>query len=171
MGLTRRLRHGTQGLVPSYNSLDLLHLNLIHLCSYTIMMEKTIYMLIYVDDIIVASSSSQTTDQLLQQIHKEFAIKDLGNLHHFLQRAILTQRKYIGDLLQRANMENCKNMSTPMADIDRLSKTKGAILTIEETTQYKSIIGALQYLTLTRPDKLYSVNKVCQFLQSPTNKH
>lgn len=62
-------------------------------------------------------------------------------------------------------------MSTPMADIDRLSKTKGAILTIEETTQYKSIIGALQYLTLTRPDKLYSVNKVCQFLQSPTNKH
>lgn len=135
------------------------------------MMEKTIYMLIYVDDIIVASSSSQTTDQLLQQIHKEFAIKDLGNLHHFLQRAILTQRKYIGDLLQRANMENCKNMSTPMADIDRLSKTKGAILTIEETTQYKSIIGALQYLTLTRPDKLYSVNKVCQFLQSPINKH
>lgn len=38
-------------------------------------------------------------------------------------------------------------------------------------TKYRSIVGALQYLTLTRPGIAYSVNKVCQFLHAPTIDH
>jgi hypothetical protein len=40
-----------------------------------------------------------------------------------------------------------------------------------DSTQYRSIVGALQYLTLTRPDISFAVNKVCQFLHSPTTIH
>ena len=41
-------------------------------------------MLIYVDDIIVASSSQAATDALLEDLSREFALKDLGDLHYFL---------------------------------------------------------------------------------------
>lgn len=46
--------------------------------------KHTIFMLVYVDDIIVASSPEEITNALLRDLEKEFAIKDLGELHFFL---------------------------------------------------------------------------------------
>lgn len=43
----------------------------------------TIFLLIYVDDIIVASSSQEATVALLKDLKSEFALKDLGELHYF----------------------------------------------------------------------------------------
>jgi histone deacetylase 1/2 len=137
------------------------------------------YFLIYVDDIIVISSSSAAVDRLLAQLRRDFAIKDLGVLHYFLGIEVssvddgiaLCQRKYILDLLKKANMMMAKSCTTPMAVTDRLSKTSGTLLSSTDATQYRSIVGALQYVTLTRPDISYSVNKVCQFLHSPTDSH
>jgi hypothetical protein len=42
------------------------------------------YVLVYVDDIIVVSSSSEATSALLRDLEKDFALKDLGELHYFL---------------------------------------------------------------------------------------
>jgi histone deacetylase 1/2 len=47
----------------------------------------------------------------------------------------------------------------------------GEVLDSEDSTRYRSIVGALQYITLTRPDIAFSVNKVCQFLHAPTTVH
>jgi hypothetical protein len=44
----------------------------------------TMFVLIYVDDIIVISSSADATGTLLINLEKEFALKDLGDLHYFL---------------------------------------------------------------------------------------
>jgi hypothetical protein len=52
-----------------------------------------------------------------------------------------------------------------------LSAYNKTLLSAKDATKYKSIVGALQYLTLTRPDLAYSVNKVCQFLHAPTINH
>jgi hypothetical protein len=41
----------------------------------------------------------------------------------------------------------------------------------KDATKYRSMVGALQYLTLTRLDISFSVSKVCQFLHSPTTAH
>lgn len=68
-------------------------------------------------------------------------------------------------------MQNCKSMSTLMATTKKLSKVQGTPLEEAKGFQYKSTAGALQYLTLTQPDISYVVNKVCQFLQHPTNVH
>jgi histone deacetylase 1/2 len=48
---------------------------------------------------------------------------------------------------------------------------EGTPLGPDDSSQYRSIVGALQYLTLTRPDLSFSVNKVCQYLHAPTTAH
>jgi histone deacetylase 1/2 len=139
----------------------------------------TIYLLVYVDDIIVASSSSSAVSDLLRTLQADFALKDLGPLHYFLgievqktdQGLCLSQKKYTADLLQRAGMIRCKPVTTPLSSSSKMSVIDGTPLGQEDATKYRSIVGALQYLTLTRPDISYSVNKVCQYLHSPTTSH
>jgi len=137
------------------------------------------FVLIYVDDIIVASSSEKATNALLHDLAKDFALKDLGKLHYFLgievQRSgnglVMSQKRYAADLLRRAGMTKCKAAETPLAVSEKLSATDGTTLSSDDSTRYRSLVGALQYLTLTRPDISFSVNKVCQFLHSPTSVH
>jgi hypothetical protein len=138
-----------------------------------------IYILIYMDDIIIVSSSSSATDKLLQWLRLEFAVKDLGQLnyffgievHHSSSRLILTQCKYIRDLLLRTNMDTSTGVSTPMLPADKLSLHDGDLLSPKDTTKYRSVVGALQYLSLTQPDISFSVNQICQFLSTPTTSH
>jgi histone deacetylase 1/2 len=68
-------------------------------------------------------------------------------------------------------MQICKAVDTPLSVVDKLSLTDGEVLSSEDATRYRSIIGALQYITYTRPDIAFSVNKVCQFLHAPTTVH
>jgi hypothetical protein len=136
-------------------------------------------MLIYVDDIVVASSSEKAVDALLHDLGLAFALKDLGALHYFLgievnkvhDGIILSQEKYTNELLSRVNMKDCKSVDTPLSVSEKLSVTDGEMLSSEDSTRYRSIVGALQYITLTRPDIAFSVNKVCQFLHAPTTVH
>jgi len=137
------------------------------------------FILVYVDDIIVASSTEKATAALLQDLREEFALKDLGDLHYFLgievskvrDGIVLSQGKYANELLQRAGMTQCKPVSTPLSTSEKLSLHDGVLLGPEDATEYRSIVGALQYLTLTRPDIAFSVNKICQFLHAPTTVH
>ncbi|KAK1651002.1 hypothetical protein QYE76_068807 [Lolium multiflorum] len=138
-----------------------------------------IYLLVYVDDIVVISSSSKAIDRLLVGLRTEFAVKDLGPLHYFLglevdhraQGLSITQHKYAVDLMRRAGMLKCKAAHTPMASTTKLFSSDSALLGDDEATTYRSIVGGLQYLTLTRPDICFAVNRVCQFLHSPTEDH
>jgi histone deacetylase 1/2 len=83
----------------------------------------------------------------------------------------LNQEKYATDLLARVGMRDCTSFPTPLALNDTLSLHDGSPLGPDDNTRYRSIVGALQYLTLTRPDLCFSVNKVCQFLHAPTTTH
>ena len=138
-----------------------------------------IYMLIYVDDIIVASSSSRAVEELVKSLREEFAIKDLGNLHYFLgievkreeDGLVLLQSKYASDVLARVGMTSCKMVTSPMSSTEKLVQGEGEELSGTDATKYRSTVGALQYLTLTRPDLSFAVNRVCQYMQTPTDQH
>ncbi|KAK1681269.1 hypothetical protein QYE76_042117 [Lolium multiflorum] len=88
----------------------------------------TIYMLIYVDDIIVASSSQAATDALLMDLRQEFALKDLGDLSFFLgvevkkvsNGLVLNQSKYAQEVLTRVGMANCTGMPTPLSSSEKI---------------------------------------------------
>jgi histone deacetylase 1/2 len=68
-------------------------------------------------------------------------------------------------------MNHSKSVSTPLSTVDKLSATEGEKLGPKDSTRYRSIVGDLQYLTLTRPDISFAVNKVCQFVHAPTTLH
>jgi hypothetical protein len=68
-------------------------------------------------------------------------------------------------------MQNCKPPSTPLSTSEKLSIRGGEPLSSEEATKYHSVVGALQYVMLTRPDIAFIVNKVCQFLHGPSSTH
>jgi histone deacetylase 1/2 len=139
----------------------------------------TIYMLVYVDDIVVVSSCPTAAASLIHRLGQTFPVKDLGPLHYFLGVEVvrnsggmsLSQGRYAMDLLHRANMDKSKAVSTPMSVQDKLAADQGTLLTDDDAFQYRSVVGGLQYLTLTRPDISFAVNKVCQYLAKPTTVH
>jgi hypothetical protein len=137
------------------------------------------FLLVYVDDIIVASSSSAVVAALLRDLKDDFALNDLGLLQYFLGIEVhhtsdglhLSQAKYTTDILAHASMLSCKGVTILLPVNSKLSTLEGDPLGPDHATKYRSMVGALQYLTLTRSDISFSVNKVCQYLHSPTRVH
>ncbi|KAJ0727195.1 putative RNA-directed DNA polymerase [Helianthus annuus] len=136
-----------------------------------------IYVLVYVDDIIITGNNNQAVDHIIQSLSSSFAVKDLGSLHYFLGievirhglDLILSQKKYIWDTLQRSGLSDCKPVNSPMSTSQVLMPDDSPLM--PDPTKYRQVVGALQYATLTRPDIAFSVNKVCQFMHAPTENH
>ncbi|KAL5572309.1 hypothetical protein UlMin_021906 [Ulmus minor] len=66
-------------------------------------------------------------------------------------------------------MDEAKPLPTPMVSNLKLTTTDGDPIT--NGTEYRSIVGALQYITITRLEISYCVNRVCQFMQNPLDIH
>ncbi|KAJ0828851.1 putative RNA-directed DNA polymerase [Helianthus annuus] len=138
---------------------------------------RTAYLLLYVDDIILTASDDTFLKQIIHSLSTEFAMTDLGTLHHFLGIQVtrtadglhLSQEAYVRDILAHANMTNCKSCNTPCDTDSKLSAQAGSLLS--DGTLYRSLAGALQYLTFTRPDISYSVQQVCLFMHAPREPH
>ena len=138
---------------------------------------ETVYLLLYVDDIILTASSQQLLRRVIDALMKEFAMKDLGPLHHFLGMAVqrrgdslfLSQRQYALDILTRHGMADCKPCSTPVDTCAKVSATAGP--SVADPTAYRSLAGALQYLTFTRPDIAYAVQQICLHMHDPRESH
>jgi histone deacetylase 1/2 len=135
------------------------------------------YLLVYVDDIILTASTTSLLREVVHKLSQAFAIKDLGALHFFLGVQVrrdsngftLSQAQYTEDILERAGMANCKPASTPIEATPKLSAANGH--PVDDGSFYRSITGALQYLTLTRPDIAYAVNQACLHMHAPHDVH
>ena len=125
----------------------------------------------YVDDIVITRSDSKCILSL-----KSFHTKDLGMLRYFLnvevmrskQRIMLSQRKYVLDILSETEKLGAKLCSIPMAPNVQLTK-EGELF--EDPKRYKRLVGKLNYLTITHPDIVYSVSVLSQYMSSPTVNH
>ncbi|KAJ9555155.1 LOW QUALITY PROTEIN: hypothetical protein OSB04_009769 [Centaurea solstitialis] len=136
----------------------------------------TIYLLLYVDDIILSASSPTLISMVISKLSSEFPMSDLGPLSFFLGIAasrsrsglFLSQSAFAQEILARADMVSCNPCSTP-AD----TRTKLAVdgEPVPDPTLYRSLAGALHYLTFTRPDIAYAVQQVCLFMHDPRLPH
>lgn len=133
--------------------------------------------LVYVDDILITGDSQPQILEIIKLLNASFALKHPGKVHYFLGIEVsqahgtysLNQSQYILELLDKNDLADCNSCATPMTTALKLSKGQGSPLT--NPTPYRSTVGALQYLTLTRPDIAFTVNKLSQFLQQPTDTH
>jgi hypothetical protein len=115
----------------------------------------TVYLLLYVDDIILTASSTELLHHTISTLQREFAMKNLGPLHHFLSITIerrpdglfLHQRTYTLDILKRGVMVDCKPCTTPVDLQAKLAGDSGP--PVEDASQFQSIASGLQYLTFT----------------------
>jgi hypothetical protein len=92
-----------------------------------------VYLLLYVDDIILTTSSSELLRRTIAALQLEFAMKDLGLLHHFLGITVehcsyglfLHQRTYTLNVIKRVAMADCKPCTTPV-DLSRMPPSSRA---------------------------------------------
>jgi hypothetical protein len=118
---------------------------------YYIKNSISMFILVYVNDIIVASSTQEVVTALLKDLKNDFSLKDLRELHYFLgievnkvlDGLVLTQEKYVNDLLKRVGMSDCKPVCTPLSTSEKISLHEGSLLGQKDATQYQSIVGAL----------------------------
>jgi hypothetical protein len=95
--------------------------------------DDIVYLLLYVDDIVLTTSTADLLQRTIIALQWEFEMKDLGPLHHFLgitaerrtQGLFLHQRQYAIDILERAGMSDCKPCSTPVDAQAKLSEDDG----------------------------------------------
>ncbi|CAI8618447.1 unnamed protein product [Vicia faba] len=108
---------------------------------------------------------------MVSKRHSVFSLNDLGQLDYFLGIEVKnrdngsmshSQGKYIRDLLTKTNMLESKPLSSPMEVGLKLSKN--GFDTLYDQPMYRSVVGALLYITITRPSICFIVNKVCRFM-------
>nr|GEZ69704.1 ribonuclease H-like domain-containing protein [Tanacetum cinerariifolium] len=130
------------------------------------------YLLLYVDDIVLTASSTAFFQRIITSLHAEFSMTDLGPLNYFLDVSVtrdtsgmfLSQQKYATDVLERAGILTCNPCHTPVDTDSKLSADGNPVF---DPTLYRSLAGALQYLTFTWPSISYAVQQVCLFMHDP----
>ncbi|XP_071740352.1 uncharacterized mitochondrial protein AtMg00810-like [Rutidosis leptorrhynchoides] len=138
---------------------------------------ETAYLLLYVGDIVLTTSSDKLHKHLIKLLSHEFALKDLGPLHSFLGISVtrssyglfLNQTAYAKDIIERVGLSGCNSIATPVDLNGKLSSSSEQ--PYPNPTKYRSLAGALQYLTFTRPDISYAVLQVCLHMHNPKDIH
>jgi hypothetical protein len=126
-----------------------------------------IFLLVYVGDIIITGSDLSIINSMISRLQYQYPLKDLRSLSFFLgiqahrtsEGMHLSQTKYITDLLHRVNMLRAKPASSPCSSGSKLSKLASDPL--PDQHEYMSVVGALLYCTLTRPELSFAMNQLC----------
>ncbi|KAA3483453.1 putative LRR receptor-like serine/threonine-protein kinase [Gossypium australe] len=124
------------------------------------------YILVYVDNIIITSDSLIEIDAFEHRLHTEFSLKDMGSLHYFLGVEVTRSSTVLFI---------CVNESTSLTYWTDViwTRLKASIhlwlhvgTLLNDPREYRSLARALQYVVLTRPDIAYVVNRIYQFIHT-----
>jgi len=146
-----------------------------------------IYLLLYVDDMLIASRDNKVIDSLKAKLSSEFEMKDLGEARRILGmeierdrvkgRVSLNQKGYLQKFLQKFNIgDDAKTVSVPLAPHFKLS-AKMSPKTVEDQEYMKNVpyanaVGSLMYVMVcTRPDLSQAVNMVSRYIHDPGKGH
>jgi len=147
---------------------------------------KYIFLVLYVDDILLASSDIGLLHETKKFLAKNFEMKDLGEasfvlgiqIHRDRSRGILglSQKSYLEKVLKRYGMQDCKPGDTPVAKGDKFSLNQCPKNDFEkreiQKIPYASVVGSLMYAQVcTRPDIAYITGILGRYLSNPGIDH
>lgn len=148
-------------------------------CVYKSNDDKAVYILFWVDDILITSKSVESMNIIKQKLSRRFNMDDRGELKWFLGIDFkckegnyqMSQTRYIDEILHRFNMTDCNPAKSPADKSLNLTKA-----TEEEHEQakdfpYRQLVGSFIYLNATRPDISWVVSKLSQYLDKPGPAH
>jgi hypothetical protein len=145
-----------------------------------------IYLLLYVDDMLIAVKSRKEITTLKRLLSSEFEMKDLGAAKKILGMEItrdrkagllfLSQHAYIEKVLQRFNMHDAQSVSTPIAPHFKLFAKQCARsyedIEYMSKVPYCSVVGSLMYaMVCSCPDLSYAMSIVSRYMFNPGKEH
>ncbi|GKE21231.1 retrovirus-related pol polyprotein from transposon TNT 1-94 [Tanacetum coccineum] len=142
----------------------------------TIHGEDILLVQIYVDDIIFGSTNLKLSKRFEKLMHNKFEMSMMGELKFFLGIQIhqsprgifINQAKYAQEILKNHGMTSCDSIGTPMATKNLDADLSGTSI---HQTKYRSMVGALMYLTTSRPDIVHETCYCARYQAKPTEKH
>nr|GEX62498.1 hypothetical protein [Tanacetum cinerariifolium] len=131
---------------------------------------------IYVDDIIFGSTNPNLSKRFEILMHSKFEMSMMGELKLFLgiqihqspRGILINQAKYAQEILKKHGMTSCDTVGTPMATKHLDADLSG---TLVDQVKYRSMVGALMYLTASRPDIMHATCYCARYQAKPTEKH
>nr|GEU54934.1 retrovirus-related Pol polyprotein from transposon TNT 1-94 [Tanacetum cinerariifolium] len=138
--------------------------------------EDILLVQIYVDDIIFGSTNLKLLKQFEKSMHNKFEMSMMGELKFFLGIQInqsprgifINQAKYAQEILIKHGMTSCDSVGTQMATKPLDANLSG---TPVDQMKYQSMVGALMYLTASRPDIVHATCYCARYQAKPTKKH
>ncbi|GBP75752.1 Retrovirus-related Pol polyprotein from transposon TNT 1-94 [Eumeta japonica] len=139
--------------------------------------EAQVYLLLYVDDGLLCSTSPTIITEVLNHLQKEFNVK-ICKTSNFIGIQIeqckdyifIHQRKYIEELLSKFDLDNANPNSIP-AD-PHVTLQKSTVLENKKCFPYREAVGSLMFAAIvTRPDIMFAVSTVSRFLNSHDQSH
>ena len=139
--------------------------------------ERKLWVGVYVDDLIITGSNSEEIESFKISMKTKFEMTDFSLLNSYLgiqvmqeeDKIKICQTRYALKLLENFKMSDCNASKTPMECRLKLNRD-GEGLEVESTL-FRRIIECLRYLTLTRPDLIYSVSYLSRFISKPYSNH
>ncbi|GKC29076.1 retrovirus-related pol polyprotein from transposon TNT 1-94 [Tanacetum coccineum] len=132
---------------------------------------------VYVDDIIFGFTNPRYTQLFSDLMKSGFKMSMMGEMTFFLGLQVnqspcgifIKQSNYVLEILRKYGMETCDPIGTPMEIKDKLDLDKNE--TLVNATKYRSMIGALMYLTSSRPDIVHATCLCARYQAKPIEKH
>nr|GEY69625.1 retrovirus-related Pol polyprotein from transposon TNT 1-94 [Tanacetum cinerariifolium] len=132
---------------------------------------------VYVDDIIFGSTQPRYIQLFSDLMKSRFEMSMMGEMTFFLGLQVnqsscgifINQSKYVLEILKRCGMKSFDPVGTPMEIKDKLDLDQNG--TLVDATKYRSMIGALMYLTSSRPDIVHATCLCARYQAKPTGKH
>ena len=153
---------------------------------YKVRERKFIFLILYVDDILLASSDLGLLHETKRMLSKNFDMKDLGEasfvlgieIHRNRSRRLLglSQRAYVDRILERFNMQQCKPGIAPVCKGDKLSLSQCPHSNIEKAQMknvpYASPLGSIMHAQVcTRPDIAFAIGLLGRYQSNLGHDH